>query len=61
MRDCILAISMILVVGVAVLGYADEAFPPVVSEAVRSECSDCHIAYQPEMLPQRSWRRWEDD
>ena len=57
MRECILAISMILVVGVAVPGCADEAFPPVASEAVRSECSDCHIPYQPQMLPQRSWSK----
>ena len=57
MRMCVLSTSMILVVGVAVLAYADGAFPPVANEAVRSECSDCHIAYQPQMLPQRSWRR----
>jgi len=27
---------------------------------VRSECGDCHIAYQPQMLPQRSWRKLID-
>jgi nitrate/TMAO reductase-like tetraheme cytochrome c subunit len=51
---------MILVAGVTVLAHADEAFPPVASEAVRYECSDCHIPYQPQMLPQRSWRRLMD-
>lgn len=54
------AALMILAMGAAVRAIADDSFPPIVSEAVRYECGDCHIAYQPQMLPQRSWRRLMD-
>lgn len=30
---------------------------PVTSELYRSECGDCHAAFPPGLLPQRSWRR----
>jgi nitrate/TMAO reductase-like tetraheme cytochrome c subunit len=39
---------------------ADDRFPSISNEALRSECGDCHIAYQPQMLPQRSWRKLMD-
>lgn len=29
--------------------------PPVTHEATRKECSACHMAFQPQMLPARSW------
>ncbi len=32
-----------------------ERFPPVTHEATQKECSACHIAFQPQMLPARSW------
>jgi hypothetical protein len=49
-----------LLVSLAVPALADRPFPPVSNETLRSECSDCHIPYQPQMLPQRSWRRLMD-
>jgi hypothetical protein len=39
---------------------ADDRFPPITSDLVRSECGDCHLVYQPEMLPRRSWRKLID-
>ena len=30
---------------------------PVQNETYRSECGDCHFAYQPGLLPQRAWER----
>jgi hypothetical protein len=60
MRKCVAALSMILVAGIAVLAHANGGFPAIANEAVRAECSDCHIPYQPQMLPQRSWRRLMD-
>jgi hypothetical protein len=39
----------------------DDRFPPITSEAVSSECGECHLVYQPQMLPQRSWRKLLDD
>jgi hypothetical protein len=57
MRDHLRTAAVILVAGMAVPALADRPFPPVTDEAVRSECSDCHTTYQPQMLPQRSWRK----
>lgn len=30
---------------------------PVTDKQYRSECSDCHFAYQPGLLPEKSWRK----
>jgi hypothetical protein len=30
---------------------------PVENQTYRSECGDCHFAYQPGLLPQRDWAR----
>lgn len=35
----------------------DEYFPPIRDEAAMKECSDCHMAFPPGMLPARSWRK----
>jgi len=51
---------LIVAMGAAVYAIADASLPPVANETVRSECGDCHISYQPQMLPQRSWRRLLD-
>jgi hypothetical protein len=60
MSRVLIAASVIISMGAAVRAVADDRFPPIANEAVRSECGGCHIAYQPEMLPQRSWRRLMD-
>lgn len=57
MPRILIAASVIISMGAAARVVADDRFSPIANEVVRSECSDCHIAYQPEMLPQRSWRR----
>lgn len=33
---------------------------PVQNETYRSECSGCHFAYQPGLLPQQAWKRIMD-
>ena len=48
---------LIFAVLAATPALANGAFPKVANEAVLLECSDCHLAYQPQMLPQRSWRK----
>ncbi|MBT4933279.1 MAG: cytochrome C [Rhodospirillaceae bacterium] len=30
-------------------------FPPIASEAVKTECAECHLLYRPQMLPAKSW------
>jgi hypothetical protein len=57
MPRVLIAAFLIISMGAAARVVADDRFPPIANEALRSECSDCHIAYQPQMLPQRSWSR----
>jgi hypothetical protein len=54
------ASAVIAMVAAAVAAADDDRFPPISNEAVRSECGECHIAYPPQMLPQRSWRKLFD-
>jgi len=61
MPKVLIAASLIISMGAAARATADDRFPAIANEAVRSECSDCHIAYQPQMLPQRSWRKLMDE
>jgi len=39
---------------------ADERLPVVDSEPVKKECGACHMAFQPQLLPQRSWLKIMD-
>ena len=57
MPKVLIAAFLIISMGAAARATADDRFPAIANETVRFECSDCHIAYQPQMLPQRSWRR----
>lgn len=52
-----IAASAVIAMAAAVGATADDRFPSISNETVRSECGDCHIAYPPQMLPQRSWRK----
>ncbi|MCP4933025.1 MAG: cytochrome C [bacterium] len=36
---------------------ADERYSPIKDELVSKECGACHMAFQPEMLPKRSWKK----
>lgn len=36
---------------------ADERYNPVKDKVVSEECGTCHMAFQPEMLPKRSWKK----
>jgi len=49
---------MLLVVAVAVpmLATTQAADAPTAAEVWRDECSSCHIAYSPRLLPAASWR-----
>jgi hypothetical protein len=55
-----IALCLIFAVGVATIALANGAFPKVTNETVLSECGDCHLAFQPQMLPKRSWRKLMD-
>lgn len=38
-----------------------EAVPPVTHQATLEECGECHMAYQPVLLPRESWAAIMDD
>jgi hypothetical protein len=57
MTTSLILACLITAVCIAVPAKGDDAFPPISSEELRSECGDCHLVYQPQMLPERSWRR----
>ncbi len=48
--------------GFPALADEGEGVLPVISNATyQKECSACHMAYQPELLPERSWRKIMDN
>lgn len=51
----ILAAALILAVAPAFAG--DHSVPPVRDALTRKECGECHLAFQPALLPAESWRR----
>ncbi len=48
-----ISLALLLLTTPATLG--DERYDPVRSEVVLKECGACHMAFQPQMLPKRSW------
>lgn len=38
-----------------------ETVPPVTHQATLEECGECHMAYQPALLPRESWAMIMDD
>jgi len=40
--------------------FADERYRPIQDETTKRECGDCHMAFQADMLPQRSWAKIMD-
>lgn len=37
--------------------HADERYNPINDQMVKEECGACHLAFQPQMLPKRSWEK----
>ncbi len=37
--------------------HADERYQPINDKVVSEECGACHMAFQPQMLPKKSWRK----
>jgi len=60
MYRSLIAGCLIFAAGPATVALADGAFPKITNETLLYECADCHIVYQPQMLPQRSWRKLMD-
>lgn len=48
-------LAAVLLLTSASISYADERYPRIQDEIVLKECGECHMAFQPQMLPGRSW------
>jgi len=42
------------------MAVADERYTPIQDKTVSKECGACHMAFQPQMLPKRSWKKIMD-
>jgi len=42
---------------VSTMAQADERYDPIKDKVVAEECGDCHMAFQPQMLPKKSWAK----
>lgn len=48
---------VLAVLGGPALAEKDERVPPVTHGPTLEECGECHMAFQPALLPAASWRR----
>ena len=48
-------LSLLIVLSIATPAFAYR-LPPIGDDKVRDECGACHMAYQPQLLPSRSWQ-----
>jgi hypothetical protein len=55
----ILITALLFTAGVTMADELD-AVPPVTNAATRKECGECHMAFQPALLPATSWNRIMD-
>ena len=56
MKKFIISITLITTVALAG-GHNKPGVAPVENKLYLNECSACHFAYQPGLLPERSWRK----
>ena len=55
LRCCALAVALALPAA-SVVASDMERVPPVRDEVTRAECGECHMAFQPALLPAPAWR-----
>ncbi|MFA5119773.1 cytochrome C [Zavarzinia sp.] len=55
MRRLLLATALLFAGGTAAL--AEDYIPPVNDPTTAKECGECHMAFQPALLPAGSWHR----
>jgi len=49
------AISLLLAVSLILVAFDGGNLKPVTNQTYRKACGDCHLAYQPELMPFASW------
>lgn len=52
--------AVALTSAIATTAQADERYRPVKDDIVKKECGSCHMAFQPQLLPKRSWQKIMD-
>ncbi len=55
MRKLLLTIILLMPAAAAMAEDMEEV-PPVANELAKKECGACHMAYQPALLPAKSWQ-----
>ena len=60
MRNVVLVSALMLLAGAAAASEF-ERVPPVRDAAMLKECGECHMAFQPALLPAASWSRIMSD
>ena len=55
MKCLALATAVLVLIGGQAWAEGGASLPPVSDTATLKECGACHMAYQPQMLPMRSW------
>ena len=54
-KTCLIAGVLIVLANTTVR--ADERYDPIRDQTVIKECGACHMAFQPQMLPKKSWQK----
>lgn len=53
--------AAVMVLLISAAAKADERYKPIQDQIVAKECGACHMAFQPQMLPKRSWDKIMDE
>ena len=53
--------SAVLIVAFLNPSLADERYRPIEDPVVKKVCGECHMAFQPQMLPAKSWAKMMGD
>ncbi len=57
----LLTVLPLLLMGAVPAQAGDDWVPPVAEPLTKKECGSCHMAFQPQFLPARSWARMMDE
>ena len=60
MKYLLIAIVLGYIITLPVHADSDR-FPPVTNDLTKKECGACHMTFQPQLLPERSWKAIMDD
>jgi len=59
MKKIVLAITVLGINSISIL--ANDSYKSSVNKTYINECSSCHMSYQAEFLPKRSWKKMMDN